>query len=152
MFEKSRDVAILNSLIETTLDSVDGYRRSAEEVTNQRFRSMFLDRAEERQQVVGQLQQQVRQLGGAPEDDGSVLAAAHRTFLSLRDRLTGADDKAVLDEVDRGESFLDDKWQAALRSEGLSAETSALLERCYGSVRSGRQQWETINKSMEGSR
>jgi uncharacterized protein (TIGR02284 family) len=151
MFDKSNDINILNSLIETTLDSADGYRRSAEEADSSQFKSMFIDRAQERQQVVGQLQQEVRRLGGNPEDDGSVLAAAHRAFLTIRDKITGSDDKAVLDEVDRGETYLKDKWEAALKDDNLSTETRSLITQCYETVRQGATQWQSINRSMEST-
>src|SRR5918993_686310 len=113
MFDTNRDIDVLNSLIETTLDSIDGYRRSAEEATNSRFASEFLARASEREQVVATLRDEVRRQGGNPQDDGSVLAAAHRAFLSLRDKVTGSDDHAVIAEVDRGESYLNAKWETA---------------------------------------
>ena len=144
----SHDIRILNSLIETTLDSADGYRRSAEEASNSRFATEFRQRATEREQIVTRLQDTVRSLGGTPEDNGSVLAAAHRAFLTIRDRATGSDDKSVLDEVDRGESYLNDKWQTALQDEQLSASTRSVLDQCYESVRSGRDQWAAINRNM----
>ena len=145
----SHDISVLNSLIETTLDSADGYRRSAEEASSSRFASEFRERATEREQIVTKLQDAVRSMGGTPEDDGSVLAAAHRTFLTLRDRATGSDDKSVLAEVDRGESYLDGKWQTALKDEQLSSETRSVINQCYESVRSGAQQWHAINRNME---
>jgi uncharacterized protein (TIGR02284 family) len=151
MFNDNHDVTVLNSLIETTIDSVDGYRRSAEEATNGTFTQMFRQRAQERQQVVERLREQVRTLGGTPEDDGSLLAAAHRQFLSLRDAVTGSDDKSVIAEVDRGESFLDGKWQVALADKELSVETQRLIGECYQSVRSGHDQWEQINKGVSAS-
>jgi uncharacterized protein (TIGR02284 family) len=151
MFEKSHDITVLNSLIETTLDSIDGYRRSAEEATSGRFASEFMQRAEERRRVVEELQQEVRRLGATPEDDGSVLAAAHRAFLTIRDRVTGSDDKAVLAEVDRGETYLDEKWQAALRDDQLSPETRSVITRNYDSIRAGRERWEAVHRSLEAA-
>ncbi|MDB5698469.1 MAG: hypothetical protein JWN69_1273 [Alphaproteobacteria bacterium] len=151
MLEKSHDIAVVNSLIETTLDSIDGYRRAAEEATNGRFSSEFVARAEERRRVVDELQQEVRRLGGTPEDDGSVLAAAHRAFLTIRDRVTGSDDKSVLAEVDRGESYLDEKWQAALRDDQLSPEVRSVITRNYDSVRSGRERGEAVHRSLEAA-
>ncbi|MEA3008539.1 MAG: hypothetical protein QOJ91_231 [Sphingomonadales bacterium] len=151
MFNDNHDVTVLNSLIETTIDSVDGYRRSAEEATNGTFTQMFQQRAQERQQVVERLREQVRTLGGTPEDDGSLLAKAHRQFLSLRDAVTGSDDKSVIAEVDRGESFLDGKWQVALADKELSVESQRLVSECYQSVRSGHDQWEQINKGISAS-
>jgi uncharacterized protein (TIGR02284 family) len=149
--QNRHDISVLNTLISTTLDSVDGYRRSAEEATDHRFASEFRASAQEREQVVRALQQEVRRLGGDPEDDGSVLGAAHRMFLTLRDRVTGSDDKSVLDEVDRGETYLDEKWHAALNDDQLSVEVRAVITTHHQSVHSGRQKWEAINRSMETS-
>ena len=151
MFNQNHDISVLNSLIETTLDSVDGYRRSAEEATASRFSSEFLSRANEREEVVRKLQGEVRRLGGTPEDDGSILAAAHRTFLSIRDRATGSDDEAVIAEVDHGESYLRGKWETALKDDKLSPETLRLITECWDSVRSGQEKWRAVHQNMAGS-
>lgn len=147
----SHDVTVLNSLIETTIDSVDGYRHSAGEATSGTFTEMFRKRAEERQRVVDRLREKVVELGGTPEEEGGLLAKAHRQFLSLRDAVTGRDDKAVIAEVDRGESYLNGKWEAALADTELSADTQRLLRECYQSVRSGHDQWEQIHKGVSAS-
>ncbi|HEY0625170.1 MAG TPA: PA2169 family four-helix-bundle protein [Allosphingosinicella sp.] len=151
MFDKSHDITVLNSLIEMTLDSVDGYRRSAEEATSSRFSSEFLSRANEREQVVRQLQGEVRRLGGNPEDDGSVLAAAHRAFLTLRDRATGSDDEAVIAEVDHGESYLRGKWETALKDDQLSPETRSAITSAWESVRAGQEKWRAVHENMSNS-
>jgi uncharacterized protein (TIGR02284 family) len=151
MFDKSHDISVLNSLIETTIDSVDGYRRSAQEATNSRFSAAFLERANEREQIVSKLRDEVRRLGGNPEDDGSVLAAAHRAFLSLRDKVTGSDDAAVIAEVDHGESYLNGKWETALRDDKLSQETRSLVQQSYDSVREGRDTFRRLHEDMSST-
>jgi uncharacterized protein (TIGR02284 family) len=151
MFDKSHDISVLNSLIETTIDSVDGYRRSAQEATNSRFSAAFLERANEREQIVSKLRDEVRRLGGNPEDDGSVLAAAHRAFLSLRDKVTGSDDAAVIAEVDHGESYLNGKWETALRDDQLSQETRSLIQQSYDSVREGRDTFRRLHEDMSST-
>jgi uncharacterized protein (TIGR02284 family) len=62
--------------------------------------------------------------------------------------VTGSDDKSVVAEVDRGESFLNGKWETALADTEVSPETQQLLRQCYQSVRSGHEQWEQINKGI----
>jgi uncharacterized protein (TIGR02284 family) len=151
MFNQSHDISVLNGLIETTIDSIDGYRRSAEAATSSRFSQTFRDRAAEREQVVARLRDRVRELGGTPEHDGSILAAAHRQFLSLRDAVTGSDDHAVIAEVDRGESYLNAKWHAALEDDRLSPETRSVIREGYESVRSGHEQWEAVHRSLDAA-
>ena len=83
------DIDVLNTLIETTLDSADGYTQAAAKAEQTGYREVFIRWADDRRQVVTQLQGHVRRLGGTPEDDGSILAAGHRMFLKLRDSVTG---------------------------------------------------------------
>jgi uncharacterized protein (TIGR02284 family) len=151
MFNQSHDISVLNGLIETTIDSIDGYRRSSEEATSSRFAETFRRWAAEREQVVAKLRDRVRELGGTPEHDGSILAAAHRQFLSLRDKVTGSDDHAVIAEVDRGESWLNGKWETALKDDQLAPETRQLIGECYDSVRSGHEQWEAVHRGIDAA-
>ena len=151
MFDQSDDISVLNSLIETTIDSVDGYQHAARQASNERFRDAFRRWAQDREQVVAKLRDRVRALGGTPESDGGLLAAMHRQFLSLRDKIAGSDDQAVIAEVDRGETYLDEKWQAALKDDRLSPETRELIGSCYDSVRDGRMQWEQLHNSMRAA-
>ena len=151
MSDRSHDISVLNNLIESTIDSVDGYRHSATQTTNDRFSQAFREWSSDREQVVSKLRDQVRALGGTPEDDGSLLGKMHRQFLSLRDKVTGRDDQAVIAEVDRGESYLDDKWQTALDDDELSPETRDVILSCYDSVRSGRRRWEQLHESMSAA-
>lgn len=152
MFDSKTDITLLNSLIATTLDSADGYTEAAKEADNPRFGDMFTARASERRSVVTQLQSEVRRLGGEPEDDGTVLASMHRTFLDLKSAVTGRDDKAIVDEVERGEDHILHKFQAALEDTSISPETRNAIQSAFGSVRTGHDQMRDLKHAMEGSR
>lgn len=148
----SKDEIILNSLIATTLDSVDGYRKAGGQADNQQLRSIFNDRANEREQVVRKLQESVRTAGGNPEDDGTVLADAHRVFLSLRDAVTGdRDDDAIVAEVERGEDYIKGKFDTALNDTDLSPEARTVVSGCYDSVRAGHDQMSNLKHGMQTS-
>lgn len=152
MFDSNNDITTLNSLIATTLDSADGYTEAAKESDNPKFGDMFTSRASERRSVVAQLQGEVRRLGGDPEDDGTVLASMHRTFLDLKAAVTGRDDKAIVNEVERGEDHILHKFQDALKDEKLSPETRTAIQNAFGSVRTGHDQMRDLKHAMEGSR
>ena len=146
--QREHEVRVLNGLIETTLDSVDGYHRAVQEVSSPTYRTAFMDRVSERELVVRRLRERVTELGGQPEDDGSVLAKAHRVFLALRDRVDG---DAVLAEVDHGESYLAGKWQSAIDDERLTPETRQLINGCYESVRRGHEEWRQEHARSAGA-
>jgi uncharacterized protein (TIGR02284 family) len=151
MFDNNTDIATLNSLIATTLDSAEGYTEAAKESDSPKFGDMFTSRASERRSVVTQLQSEVRRLGGTPEDDGTVLASMHRTFLDLKAAVTGRDDKAIVNEVERGEDHIFHKFQDALKDEKLSPETRTAIQNAFTSVRTGHDQMRDLKHSMEGS-
>jgi uncharacterized protein (TIGR02284 family) len=139
----------LNSLISTTIDSVNGYEDSAENIDNERFREIFRQRANERQEIVEQLRGEVRRLGGNPEDDGSFLGKTHQRFEDLKAAITGRDEKSIVNEVERGEDYLKEKWQAALQSGDLNGEAHDLIERCYQSIKAGHDQMSQLKHGME---
>lgn len=148
---RDADIKVLNSLIETTYDSINGYRDSAEHTDDPDLKSLFRTRAAEREQVVAQLRAQVRELGGEPEDDESMLAKAHRTFLNLKSVL-GDDRKRVIEEVERGEDHIKDKFDAASRNADLSPDTIAVIRTCYtDSVKPAHDQVSAIKHGL-GSR
>ena len=147
----SDEISTLNTLIATTIDSVTGYENSAKDVSNERFREIFRQRADERQRVVEDLRSEVRRLGGNPEDGGSFLGKAHQRFEDLKAAITGGDDKAIINEVERGEDYLKAKFETALNSSTLSGDSRSVVERCYQSVRSGHDQISQLKHGMEAN-
>jgi uncharacterized protein (TIGR02284 family) len=150
--DRDHDVSVINSLITTTIDSADGFERSAENARNTDFEQLFSTFAQERRHVVGQLQGAVRQLGGEPEDDGSLKADLHRRFEDLRASF-GSDrgDKAVIEEVERGEDYLKAKYETALEDEDLSPQARQVIEQAYQSVRAGHDRASQLKHSLQGS-
>lgn len=152
MAHAEHDVKILNSLIETTIDSVDGYEKAAQEAKNPEFRRIFEERAFERRRVMDDLRTEVARMGGEVEDDGSMLAKAHRSFLKIRDAVAGGDDKQVIDEVERGEDFLKAKYETAMRDSDLSPIALETVTRAYDSVKSGHDQISALKHGLDGDR
>lgn len=149
MAEHSETITALNTLIATTIDSVNGYEDSAKNIDNERLREIFRQRADERQEVVSQLRSEVQRLGGNAEDDGSFLGKTHQRFEDLKAAITGRDEKSIINEVERGEDYLKEKWQAALQTEGLQGESHQLIERCYQSVKQGHDQISQLKHGLE---
>ena len=145
----SKEISTLNTLIATTIDSVTGYGNSAKDIGNQRLAEIFRERANERQQVVEQLRAEVRRLGGNPEDDGSFMGKTHQRFEDLKAAITGKDEKSIINEVERGEDYLKEKFETALNSDTLSGESRSVVEQCYQSVRQGHDQMSQLKHGVE---
>jgi uncharacterized protein (TIGR02284 family) len=149
---RDQDITTLNSLITTTIDSANGFERSAEDSDSGRFAEMFREFGQERRAVVSMLQEQVRALGGEPNDDGSLTANLHRRWVDLRAAIAGeGGDKAVIEEVERGEDHIKAKYEAALEEDNLAPETLAVIREGYQSVRAGHDRASQLKHSMQGT-
>lgn len=147
------DITTLNTLTTTLIDSVTGFEDAAANIEgSSRLQQLFRERGSERRQVVEELRAEVRRLGGNPEDDGSFLGKTHQRFLDLKAAVTGRDEQAIINEVERGEDYLKEKFVTALESGNLSGETRQVVERAYQSVRSGHDQVSQLKHGMEGTR
>ncbi|HET9630719.1 MAG TPA: PA2169 family four-helix-bundle protein [Novosphingobium sp.] len=142
------DIETLNTLITTLIDSVDGYETSAGDIRDPALSRRFTERAQERRRAVNRLQETVRRLGGNPADDGSLTGGAHRAFVNLKQAVTGSDDKAIVNEVERGEDYLKGKFEAALKDDDLSGEGRGAVQDAWESVRSGHDEMSQLKHSM----
>lgn len=149
MTDRKDEISTLNTLIATLVDSVTGYEDAASNSEGSRFTQLFRDRASEQQRCVEELRAEVRRLGGNPEDDGSFMGKTHQRFLDLKAAVTGRDEKSIINEVERGEDYLKEKFETALKSGELSGESRAVVEHAYQSVRAGHDQMSQLKHGME---
>ena len=149
MTDNDRDISALNSLISTTLDRVEGYTEAAKDNESGRYGGLFTSRASERRQVASRLQSEVSRLGGTPTESGTALAGAHRMFFNIKSAVTGKDDQAIVNEVERGEDHIKAKYENALKDEDLLPEVAALIQEAYASVREGHDQMRDIKHALE---
>ncbi len=151
MFGNDNDgLSVLKTLSDTLADSINGYRDAAQHVESDQFRQMFTELADNRSQALSDLQGEVSRLGGSIDRDGSTLGHLHQRWLDLKAIITGHDDKAVINEVERGEDYLKEKFEAALKVDSLDASVRAPIERAYISVRDGHDRVRDLKHSLEG--
>ena len=89
-------------------------------------------------------------LGGKPEDDGTLLAGAHRVFLDLKSKFSSNDRKAAIEEVERGEDHIKAKYEDALKGD-LTSDVRAAVEKAYQSVRSGHDLFRDMKHQLEAA-
>lgn len=147
--DNSHDTTVLDTLIATTLDSMKGYRESAEASENTTHQQFFNQMAEERSKVASDLQARVRSLGGDPETESSTAGAAHRGWVNLKSAITGRDEQAIVNEVERGEDYIKEKFEAAMKDDELSPEARGLLEKSFASIRKGHDRASQMKHAME---
>ena len=139
----------LNSLLQTTIDSVKGYENSAQELDSGRLQQLFRERADERQEVVQSLRDEVRRLGGDPEESGSAMGSMHHVWEDLKGAITGKDDEATIKQTEAAEDYLKGQYEDAI--ENLSGESRQVVEQCYQKVRQGHDQISALKHGMDAN-
>jgi uncharacterized protein (TIGR02284 family) len=126
-------IATLNELIETSMDGQKGFALAVSDSKDASLTAVFRDGEQSCRLAVGELQDEVRKLGGDPQTDGSMKAAVHRGWISLKSAASTRDSKAILEECEQGEDYAKAKYSEALRQD-LPPSIRALVERQYQGV------------------
>ena len=128
-------IETLNDLIENCKDGELGFQSCAEHARSDSLKELFVQRAAGCRNAAGHLQKAVARLGASPDDGGSASGALHRGWVNLRAVFALDDDKAILDECERGEELAVARYRRALEAD-LPPEIEALVRRqCEGAVR-----------------
>lgn len=139
-------VSTLNNLIETCRDGQDGFKNAAENAKNAELKQLFYTYSQQRAKFVGELQDEVRRLGGDPEKEGSVSASLHRGWIDLKSAITGGDDDAIISEVERGEDSAVKNYREALDTD-IPANVRTLVDRQFTEVKEAHDRIRALEKS-----
>ena len=125
--------SMVQDLIQINLDSRDGLREAANNMNNESVVELFQDIARDRETQAAELSQLISANCKVPQNTGSVLAAAHRAWMDVR-ALLGGGLAAMLSEAERGETYINIKYEDAIQKCTNFAVTE-LLQRHYAAVK-----------------
>ncbi len=138
----------LQYLLGTLRDGEKGFSEAAEHANDPKLKSLFSERSAQRAQLAGEVEAKIAGLGDKPREGGSVGAALHRTWLNVRDAVTGRDDHAVVAEAERGEDTAVQNYQDVLDDKELPADLRAFVETQYTQVKASHDQIRDLKHSM----
>jgi uncharacterized protein (TIGR02284 family) len=138
----------LQSLIQINIDSRDGFKEAAENLkeSNPTLSNRFCQWSSSRDQQAHELQMMVASNAESPTKSGSFTAAAHRTWMDLRSALGGGD-QAILDEAERGEDTIRDKYQEALNDMGGNEACCDTLRRHLAAIQKSHDEVKALRDS-----
>ena len=136
-------IDVLQDLVECSKDGEYGFRECAEQAKDPQLKSMFLQRADDCRRGAQELNDVIRQLGGKTEDGGSAMGAVHRGWVAVKSTLTTYDDKAVLNEAERGEDNAKTRYRKALEKP-LPETVRQVVERQFQGVQRNHDQVKAL--------
>jgi len=129
----------LNDLAECSKDGEYGFRACAEQAKRSDLKSVFLQRADDCRGAAQELYEQIRMLGGDVDEGGSAAGAVHRGWVAVKATLATYDDKAVLQECERGEDNAVARYRKALE-QPMPAGVKLIVERQMQGVKRNHDQ------------
>ncbi|MBE7941840.1 MULTISPECIES: PA2169 family four-helix-bundle protein [Ramlibacter] len=147
--DRDDTIDVLQDLAECSLDGAYGFRACAEQAQSADLKSMFSQRAQECERAAQELNEQIRGLGGSVEEHGSASAAVHRGWVSVKTTLSTMDDKAVLEECERGEDNAVARYRKALQKP-LPAQVKLIVERQMQGVQRNHDQVKQLRNQYRG--
>ena len=142
-------VSALNSLIEINRDGQKGFQEAADKIEAKQIKEFCFEQSRARAQFVGELQPEVRSLGGEPEKTGSVAAAVHRGWIDLASTLGGGD-HAILIATETGEDYAVGQYKKAL-DENLPAPVRKIVDRQFQSVKRAHDKVKGMRDRLDKS-
>ena len=151
MADQTHDSKTLNSLLETVVDSIDGFEQANTLVDTASFKPIFAEVIDERRRIKGEIETQIREVGGTPDEEGTMLASAHRVLMRLRDTVSKGD-VAVVDEAERGEDHIKAKFEKAAKDDGLSPAVAQFVASAASRVRAGHDLIRDLKHSLHAAK
>ncbi|RYF41591.1 MAG: PA2169 family four-helix-bundle protein [Comamonadaceae bacterium] len=143
-------IEVLDDLAECSKDGEYGFRACAEQAERQDLKSMFLQRADDCRAAAQELYGQIRSLGGKPDDGGTTAGALHRGWVAVKATLSTYDDKAVLEECERGEDSALAQYRKALK-ENLPSAIRQIVERQAQGVQRNHDQIKALRDQVRAA-
>lgn len=141
----------LQYILGTLKDGQNGYREAAENATDPQLKSLLTELGQGRAQMASEIEQHIVRLGDKPREGGSAGAALHRTWINIKDALTGRDDQAVIAECERGDKAAVDNYEDVL-GEDLPSDIKDVLQAQYQQVVAGRERMTQLKNGLGVSR
>jgi uncharacterized protein (TIGR02284 family) len=142
----STDQKITDDLVETLRDGEQGYAHAADRLRdgeNSALADRFLNFSRDRARYAEELRAMAASYGDHVDDSGSVAASFHRTWISLKDALTGSDPAAIAKAAIEGENHAVDEYERALDAD-ISAGLRATVAHQLARIRAARAELELI--------
>ncbi|GAB2580664.1 ferritin-like domain-containing protein [Spirosoma areae] len=131
----------LSRLLTRNHDAEKGYQEAAENVKDNELKSLFLTQSRQRAEFAGELDREIRALGGESDGGTSLAADLHRAWINIKSTFTSNDDKATVEECHRGDQEALNEYNSVLQETDLVASTRELLLRQKQSI-------DTANSTM----
>ena len=129
---------VFKSLVDTTFDSVEGYRMAIDKADNPQLKDALQKRLTERESTLNTLNAELRRQGDELVTKGTTAGGLHRVWSNVTDAFQDSD-KAAAERVEEGEDYIKEKFESALKDDDLHADERTVVQQCFDDIRQGER-------------
>ena len=134
---------VLKDLVETLEDGREGFAQGAQKLADigrTELSATFHRLSQQRAEFSAELRELARQRGVDIDEEGSMAAALHRGWMSLKDAIAGDDPEGVLDAAEQGEDHAVSEFDSALEDDELTPQVREVVERQRKDIKAAHDQ------------
>lgn len=151
--DATKTVSVVENLLETVENGRRGFAEAAEKLDADGQTDLAAEMRELSQQRL-RMSNELKALASAEgvsledKDEGTMAGAMHRSWMALKDALTGDDPHAVLAAAEQGEDHAVTQYQRALDEE-IPTPVMSVIERQAGEVRTAHDRVKLLRDSHQ---
>ena len=139
------NINTIQSLTQTTFDSVEGYKVAKEKAESSALKSALDRRLNSRQETLTKLNTALENQGEDRITSTSMGADAHQWFTNISDSFSEGDEAAAK-RVEEGEDYIAGQFKDALEDKDLDAQSRSLLQGAYQEIAQGERFSDMLEK------
>ena len=146
----STDRSVTEDLMEVLQDGADGFNHAAERLRDTDradLASTFTRFAQQRAEFYTELERLAAAYGDDVDESGSVKAAAHRAWMSVKDTISGSDPDGVLDAAEQGEDYAVNAYTEALDRD-ISPDLRSTVQRQFSAVKAAHDDVRALRDAV----
>lgn len=140
-------ISTLNGLVEICRDGQKGFSEAAESIQHPDLKNYCLEQSHTRARFTQELKEAISDLGGDPEQTGSMAGAIHRAWMNLKSALGGGD-HAIIAACESGEDSAVSEYEQAL-TKRLPPNLHTLVEQQYLSIKHSHDRVKQVRDHLK---
>jgi len=148
--ENDKTIIVLNKLVEINNDRIEGYKTASEEAEEQDLKALFIQFGLTSQKCNRELEDEISGLGGTPTRETKTSGKFFRTWMDVKNTLTGHDRVALLNSCEYGEDHAIETYEKVLTNdlEYLNVEQQTMISSQLALIRADHYRLKSIRDAM----
>lgn len=138
----------IETLIDSTYDSIEGYRMAAEKADSSDLKRILLEQADKRTHTLNALNAELTRLGGELITKGTATGGLHRLWVNITSLFESGDETAV-ERTEEGEDYLAKKFEEALQHTDLDPATRTVIQSAHAEIKEGERLTDRLAKQYD---